>query len=54
MAAVMVALMAPMIAAEEEADSMLGNLDGASAGKAFNLQGASGQRRAHGIYFNGR
>jgi len=54
MAAVMVALVAPMIAAEEDLDSPLGNLDGASASKPFNLQGATGQRRAHGIYFNGR
>ena len=60
MAAVVFAVVAPWVVAgdelnQEEPESLLSNLAGASAGaKPFNLQGASSQRRAHGIYFNGR
>ncbi|CAG7727094.1 unnamed protein product [Allacma fusca] len=56
--AVIVAVVAPWAYAApqdaEEPESLLSNLGGPSASKAFNLQGVDGQRRAHGIYFNGR
>jgi len=58
--AVVVAMIAPYSAAapeenQEGPDSLLSNLEASNAdSKPFNLQGASSQRRAHGIYFNGR
>ncbi|ODN05338.1 hypothetical protein Ocin01_01361 [Orchesella cincta] len=55
--AVFVAVVAPIMCAEqqaEEPDSLLSNLEGNADSKPFNLQGANTQRRAHGIYFNGR
>ncbi|CAG7821009.1 unnamed protein product [Allacma fusca] len=58
MVAVIVAVVAPWAYAApedaEEPESLLSNLGGPSGSKAFNLQSAGGQRRAHGIYFNGR
>ncbi|CAG7728340.1 unnamed protein product [Allacma fusca] len=59
MVAVIVAVVAPWVYAApedaEEPESLLSNMEGgASDSKPFNLQSANGQRRAHGIYFNGR
>ena len=56
MLAVIVAVVAPFAYAgeAEEPESLLSNAEGSSDSKPFNLQAANGQRRAHGIYFNGR
>jgi len=38
----------------EGPESLLSNIENGEGRKPFNLHGASGQKRAHGIYFNGR